>query len=325
MNRLYLSLSVLCISVHVTGWAMLTISNATGLCPKKLFTKEFVCKHECLALKNSQKFLASFMQKDFNEIGDEFCALPRAGKARVMRCLDNDQKLLLRIAKHKGVDHYILTELFNGCEKVATMYSEKPIGEILEAYASAKEMMKWCPIFKKNGVVGVLKEHHYMALKSSQRIFLADIDQKATIPSVNVPQFMSVLNMLHDIDPEFMDIGNIQGITNTVKLDLSLSERAWIFYDMIPNGSFKRGFLMSLVYAAIGAPTLLGGTETLDNYTSKLEGLGCAVTIIMPVAMTGFWLGTLPATYFLRYRDHLKTNILPSQPTLTEYLKKIAS
>jgi len=172
--------------------------------------------------------------------------------------------------------------------------------------------------------VGVLKEH-YMALKDSERILLADIDQKATIHSADIPAFMKILNILKDVDSETMCVNSIRGVTDTVKLDLSLSEQAKIFYGLIPNNSLKDCSLMSLVLTGIGAPTVLAIVKMLENDVPTLEVIGFAAANIMPATMIGYWLGCLPSIYFFRYQDHLKTNILPNQLSLTDYLKKTGS
>jgi hypothetical protein len=315
MNKLYLTLSVLCILAHATGWAMLTVNKIQPRPSKKYFTQEKIEKDEWRVSEESQRFLNSFGQHSTNKTGKMFCDLSTKTKKKVLPCLSHNQKVLLWCGIN-DVEIPFLSAVFNDNEKVALMYSQRPIGEILEAYASAKEMMKWCPL-------NHLKEQHYMVLKNGQRIILSSVGH--TIHHSDIPQFMAALRALDNIDPELID--GMKWITNQIKIYPSLSQRANIFYGMIPINAFRNTFLLT---SAIS--TCLPNGALLTHMFLKLllrdkcrpfpwQIVGIFTASIQSCFMIAFTGIGLKMTY-ASYQDHLETNILPNQPSLTDYLKK---
>lgn len=302
MNRLFVIIVALfSLAAHHTSWGMLTVNDKIQMRPlKKYWTQEKI-------EKESREFLKSFGEHSINKMASSFCELSVGAQQHSVSRL-SDTKLKLLWFGAKDLDVCFLTTLFNGNQKVAHIYREKPINKILEDYARAKEWFG----------VEDLDTQHLMMLKNSQIRLCKDWQKKQTICSADISEFMGVLKTLKEIDPGIRDI---KEITDSTRLYPSLTERAHIFCTIPGNILFS---ICSDVVRTYEIGTPLGVL-----ITSAIYGFSCddlyALTIgqikISPIIIALHTIGRSRHRYPI-YKDHLKNNVLPNQPTLTDVLKK---
>lgn len=241
MNRLRATITVFFILTAQNSWSMLVPQKLPRPFFKKLSPVLSRSFHEHLEIRNkletdkllasvitAETFMHSLGKQTLSEMGDTFHVLPEKDKNKVMRCLNVDQKLWLRIGMHKDLDFYVLSELCNGNKKVASLYCKEPLNKVLESYARAKEMVINAP------PRCFFKEQHYMMLTQKQVHLLLNAAEIGTIHNADIQSYMDGLNILQKIDPKLC---NINTITDTIKLYPSLHERARIFCN-IPHNIF---------------------------------------------------------------------------------------
>jgi len=307
MNKSHLAIIALSISAHSISWGMLTVSKIQPCVAKKYFTQEKIEKRGLIRSKN---FLDSFGEGTLDETGALFCSLPRTGQERVLRHLNDDQTLVLRIGIHKGLDFYVLSELFNGNRNVARIYVQKPIREILEAYVDTRQAMRYFPI--KISDNRYLDIQHCIMLQNRHKNTLSRIQKEKKFVMDDIEEMVSILQMLKDVDPEIGD--DIEILKNSIKLYPSMFTRVLLYCktlapiftnaEVLLSGGFAAGFGALSKCGVLSLPTalmaLLSGFRLCNHLSFQLN------------------------IKELVYYNHLHNNILPNQPTLTDYLKKTA-
>lgn len=304
MNKLFFTLSVLCASIHCMHFGMdpeleLQIRKRDQI--RALIIQKSKDK-ERQEFNKQENFLRTFGQKSINRTGRLFCDLSLGSKQKVVSLLSYNQNLLVWFGA-QDLDIPILVILCNGNEYVARMERDMPINRVLEEHAWAKEKIRWYPI---RG----LHLDHYMVLQDSEGRMLRDTLSNKMIHYFDIATFMDILKKLKRIDPV---IEGLQDITDRIRIYPSDSEQIVHFYNVpAPINDMVHNYLAISILSFIGIRCLRLGPD----WSHSQVGAYC-FTAGMPVPVVcGLW---------DKYEDfciHLKNNVFPNQPTLTDFLKK---
>lgn len=320
MNKLHILITVFFIltTSHTTSWSMLTAGKFHT--QKKLppVLNHTFYKHQemrkdlglgalSVPIKGQAEiFMDSLGKQTLYETGSAFLALPKEDQKKVERCLTDDQKLWVRVGICAGLDFYILSKLCNGNEKIARRCCNLPIEQVLHHYAAAKEKMIDYPI-------PCLKEQHYMVLTENQACIASNVLESLFIHDSEIAEFMAALDTLQNIDPQL--IHDQKNITNAIQLYPSLMQRAHILCT-VPCHIIKYAPICAAI-SCIGVVPIVAEGITYDVISALSADLGYE---FLKLSLLQNPILFLIANSFC-YKEHLKNDVLPQQPTLTHVLK----
>ena len=204
------------------------------------------------------------------------------------------------------INEKVLIKLFNNNDKVAKVFSKMPAYDATERFGQAKKAEYYWPIAIEEGKY--LSLEHYMCLTQRQALVLSDSIKNGTIDRSEVENFKRAMNVLKKFDPKLMSDENEKKLTDSIRLDLSLSDRQNRYFEN--NTSLSKYAAVTTMCSAV----ILGSYILNDKYFNDACGVESKLEKL--------YLGSCGLTLGLMYKDY--KNIVAQaqllQPTLTQLL-----
>jgi hypothetical protein len=322
-NRTAILIVLFSTVIYNTNWGMLTVRHNI---PQKRLEK---INTDEKFTKEKDTFLQSFGSKSMEKTALEFRSLSTESQRRILPRLNKMRLQILSSAVHySDVSFKIFTLLLDGNQQMAYFYKDKPIGEIVENYARAKE---W-------GKVGDLSIGHLMSLKNKEIKVLRDWilgKYKCCIRKADIFRFADALQTLQKNDPKGLE--RMKKLAAAAKLYPLVPQRFIAFCNTPGNMDLKwlcyaSALLgVTLMGTRFGHLRLLGlslkrNVKTGAPYSfilakhapsvqtlSRLVNASCGETVL-------FFLGAFMSKC-INYRNNLANNIIPNQPTVIDVLQ----
>jgi hypothetical protein len=312
-------------------------------------------KEDFIEIDTAKGFIHSLGGQRLDVIQHNLSLLPEKEAVRAL-CALNDKKslsdahrLIWEISKSRDVRLNIFTKLFHGNEEMAEKCCNLPLDEVLEHYIRAQKMMLDCPILvgKKR-----CREGHYAKLEYAQARVLSKTLQDKTIHESDIDIFEKGIEILAMTDSSLINDESKKDIMSSVRIYPPLLDRIGLFIqapDFHPRVVDWNNKILFLLLSSKILLHLHRERQTVYDhrlyyqpiippyeYNRPLYYLQeprltqgeidlCQADINKFLLPSGLLFAGNIAWKYWNYNDDLKNNILPNQPTLTDYFKKKSS
>lgn len=255
---------------------------------------------------------------------NSFNALPKTEQCKALSGLTDLQQAALLMEQNPDAALHILPFLFDGDKEVAKKCDCEPSACTMNSYADytdAKVRMNKYPNISWNDIN--FTEKHYTALTDEQAaVFYYMSREKRLYNRTDVEEVVDAFVKLQEVDPEMKCL---KSVTNNIKLYPSFRERVGYFCDAQGNSAevciCTGGFGVSATVNEIGWYMLKDKLKQ-KNLKSAIE----LYSYFRPFAAIGlvFSAGFYTGRKHGNYQFNLENNILPNQPSLTDFLHEKA-
>lgn len=293
-------------------------------------------------LGTHQEIAQVWSRQPFMQTVSLFNTMKEAEQHEQLNHLTELQQFGLLASKKGNYDaqHHVLTALFDGNEQVAEIFHGEPLEQTMVRYAQARDLQSKYPIWGNDRPFGA--EYYMLLTEKEAGIFSRIIQDSIYYDEAEADIFVSACKKILMVNPE---LKCWRKQTSKIKLYPSLNQRLYAFYNASGDDTFPLaagrylgtglGIIYGCVIYALMSDRMaslkkhMRAGHSLEIINEDLGKYDYAQNVFKFGISASFGIAGLSTIAFLfrkypNYKNDLKNNVLPNQPSLTDFLHKRA-